>query len=308
MQNPLHIKHLYSFREYLLCFLLVWITLPSFAMNSDIDSTRNSTLEDAAEYLRTLSKPDSSIFWPNIKPEYLLENLQLYVQRPAYAFESRNTNFCGYTALSFVTLDHDPLGFVKFLVQLYKEGKAKMGQAVFEPSEAVRNMAGNLKYKGMLDINPATQMWFLTLADHFKGYLNLFNKRYDRGDENKLWAATNFAKFNRMLRKLFDWKVEARGADLIRPSVDDLYSFMEKKLKKGTVFLYLNNRLLYKKKHVATRFGIPTHYVLLLSISRKNDNIHISYTDGGRTTHQQISMGLLKKIVFGISFCTNRSR
>ncbi len=306
MQNSLHTKSPFYLKKCFLCFLFFWSTVPSFGFTGNTDSTRNSTLEDAAEYLRTLPKPDSSIFWPNIRPEYLLENLQLYVQRPAYAFESRNTNFCGYTALSFVTLDHDPLGFVKLLVQLYKEGKAQMGRAVFEPSEAVRNMAGNLKYKGMLDINPATQMWFLTLADHFKGYLNLFNKRYDRGDENRMWAATNFAKFNRMLRRLFDWKVEARGADLVRPSVDDIYTFLEKKLKKGTVFLYLNNRLLYKKKHVATRFGIPTHYVLLLDISHENDIVHITYTDGARKTSQQISTGLLKKIIYGITFCTER--
>lgn len=307
MQNSPSGKKLHHFKAGTLCFFFCWITFPLFACNNNTDSARNSTLEDAANYLRTLPKLDSSIFWPNIRPGYLLENLHLYVQRPAYAFESRNTNFCGYTALSFVTLDHDPLGFVKLLIQLYKEGKAQMGRTVFEPSEAVRSMAGNLKYKGMLDINPATQMWFLTLADHFKGYLNLFNKRYDRGDENKLWAATNFAKFNRMLRRLFDWKVQARGADLIRPSVDDIYVYLEKRLKKGMVFLYLNNRLLYKKKHVATRFGIPTHYVLLLDISRKDDIIHITYTDGGRTTHQQVSTGLLKKIIFGITFCTNRS-
>ncbi|MBN8676460.1 MAG: hypothetical protein J0L56_20195 [Chitinophagales bacterium] len=306
MRNLLHIKRPHLITGYLLCFLFCWITAPVFAFNANKDSARNSTLEDAAEYLRTLPKLDSSYFWPNVKPGYLLENLRLYVQRPAYAFESRNTNFCGYTALSFVTLDHDPLGFVKLLVQLYKEGKAQMGRAVLEPSEAVRNMAGNLKYKGMLDINPATQMWFLALADHFKGYLNFFNKRYDRGDENRLWAATNFAKFNRMLRKLFDWKVQARGADLVRPSVDDLYTFLKEKSGKGTVFLYLNNRLLYKKKHVATRFGIPTHYVLLVDIQKENNVIHITYSDGGRKTSQQISPELLKKITYGITFCTER--
>jgi hypothetical protein len=296
----------YHFKGYLLCFFFCWISGNAVAFTGYRDSVRRSTLEDAAAYLRTMPKLDSSIFWPHIKPDYFLENLNLYVEKPDYTFESRNTNFCGYTALSLVTLDHDPLGFVKLLIQLYKEGKAKMGRAALEPSAAVRGMAGNLKYKGMLDINPATQMWFLTLADHFKGYLNLFNKRYDRGDENRMWAATNFAKFNRMLRKLFDWKVQARGADLIRPSVDDLYTFLKEKSGKGTVFLYLNNRLLYKKKHVATRFGIPTHYVLLVDIQKDNNVIHITYSDGGRKTSQQISPELLKKITYGITFCTER--
>jgi hypothetical protein len=235
-----------------------------------------------------------------------MENLNLYVSDPLYAFENKNTNFCGYTAISFVTFEKDPVGFVKFILQLYKEGKASMGNVLFEPSLAVRKIAGNLKYKSMLDINPATQMWFLTLADHFKGYLNIFNRRYQPGDENTVWASTNFAKFNRMLRKLFNWKVRARGADLVRPPVGDLHTYLEERLKSGTVFLYLNNRLLYKKKHVGTRMGIPTHYVVLKHISMENDQINILYMDGGRKTLQQISPALLKKIVFGITWCTNK--
>jgi hypothetical protein len=167
-------------------------------------------------------------------------------------------------------------------------------------------MAGSLKYKGILDINPATQMWLLTMADHFKGYLNILNHRYQPGDENTVWASTNFAKFNRMLRKLFNWKVKARGADLVRPSIGDLPAFLEERMKTGTVFLYLNNRLLYKKRHVATRMGIPTHYVVLKHISREGDKINILYMDGGRKTMQQISPALLKKIVYGITWCTNK--
>ena len=69
---------------------------------------------------------------------------------------------------------------------------------------------------------------------------------------------------------------------------------------------YLNNRLLYKKKHVATRLGIPTHYVLLKYISKEDDRINIIYVDGINRTLQQISPALLKKIVFGITWCTNK--
>ncbi len=302
----------YKIKKALVLLILCWQANNAMAFNDAgsagyfDDSTRSSTLKDAIQYLRKLPPLDSSALWPNVSPNYFLENLNLYIQNPLYTFESKNTSFCGYTALSFVTLDRDPLGFVKFMLQLYQKGKAQMGRAVFEPSLSVRIMAGKLKYKGVLDINPATQMWFLTLADHFKGYLNTFNKRYDQGDENTMWAATNFAKFNRMLRRLFNWKVRGRGADLIRPNISDLYTYLREKLQTGTVFLYLNNRLLYKKKHVVARVGVPTHYVVLLNISKEDDKINIAYMDGGRKTFQQISPELLHKIVFGVSHCTTR--
>ena len=174
-------------------------TLSAAASDGDSSRSSSSTLQDAVEYLRAINRVDSSAFWPNVPPGYFLENLNQYLSNPLYAFESKNTNFCGYTAISFFVLQEDPLGFIKFMMTLYKEGKAQFGKAMIEPGKRIREMAGLLKYKGTLDINPATQMWFLSLADHFKGYLNTFNKRFHAGDENTLWAATNFAKFNRML-------------------------------------------------------------------------------------------------------------
>lgn len=299
-----------TIRHFIAGFMLcncMTLAAVSFASGGD-DSTRSSvsTLQDAKAYLRTISRVDSSTFWPNVRPGYFLENLNMYLDNPLYAFESKGTNFCGYTAISFFMMQEDPLGFVKFMMQLYKEGRAQLGRAVIKPGKGIREMAGKIKYKGTLDINPATQMWFLSLADHFKGYLNTFNRRYHAGDENTLWASTNFAKFNRMLRRLSNKKVRARGADLVRPPVGDLYNYIYEKWQTGTVFLYLNNRLLYKKKHVATRLGIPTHYVLLQSISRQDDKINIMYVDGGRKTIQQIEPELLKKIVFGVTYCTTK--
>jgi hypothetical protein len=106
-----------------------------------------------------------------------------------------------------------------------------------------------------------------------------------------------------MLRKLFDLKVHARGSDLIRPWISDTYTYLNNLSKKGPVFLYLNNRLLYKKKHVVTtRFGIPTHFVLLLDIYKTTDNkINIIYWDYGKKTLQQVNSRLLRKIIFGIT-------
>ena len=70
------------------------------------------------------------------------------------------------------------------------------------------------------------------------------------------------------------------------------------------VFLYLNNRLLYKKNHVKMRLGIPTHYVVLTDILKEGDDITIIYWDAGRKTLQQVDASFLNSIIYGISYCT----
>lgn len=271
------------------------------------DSIEVSTAGEALSYLNSLGRLDSSRLWPHVDPDLFLQNLKTFAISPLQFYEGKRTNFCAYSALTYFPLRYDPLGFSKFMVTLYRKGRAQIGKMVFTPGEAIRNEAGLLRYKGALDISPAGQMWFLCLADRFKGYLNIFNRNFDKGDENTLWASTNFAKFNRMLRKLFYLKTRARGSDLIRPWVGDRYEFLEKKLKEGLVFLYLNNRLLYKKKHTVTRLGIPTHYVLLMNIYKTPTGaVHIVYWDYGRRTLQETDSKLLRKIIFGITTCTFR--
>ena len=271
------------------------VTLPN-------DSTRISTQQQAIAFLDSLQHLDSSKYWPNVDPELFLENLKTFATAPLKFYEGKGTNFCAYSALTYIPLNYDPLGFSRFMITLYQEGKARLGKVWIKPSAAIQREAGLLKYKGALDISPAGQIWFLCLADHFKGYLNLFNRRFHKDDENTLWASTNFAKFNRMLRRLFPVKVHARGADLIRPWIADIPTYLNKRSQKGPIFLYLNNRLLYKKNHVATRFGIPTHFVLLLDIQETDrGRINIIYWDYGKKTLQQVNPRLLRKIIYGIT-------
>lgn len=291
-------------RKPILFLLLHCIPLFLFAfpVYPGADSNKISTQQQALAFLDSVGRLDSSAYWPHADPVLFLENLRTFAITPLKFYEGKGTNFCAYSALTYIPLNYDPLGFSRFMVALYKNGRARMGRVMIRPGAAVRQEAGLLKYKGALDISPAGQIWFLSLADHFKGYLNFFNRRFHEGDENTLWASTNYAKFNRMLRKLFSLKVHARGSDLIRPWLSDIPAYLNKRSHYGPIFLYLNNRLLYKKTHVTTRWGIPTHFVLLLEIiPAGNGNINIVYWDYGKKTLQQVSPRLLKKIIYGIT-------
>ncbi len=291
---------------YTFSFFVVLLTVPSSVTAKSFgDSVQTSTSNQAVAWLDSVQRTDSSKYWINVPPGIFFENLRGFAISPLKFYEGRTNNFCAYSALTYLPLKNDPLGFCQFMLKLYQQGKANYNGVNFRPGKAIQKEAGLLIYKGALDLNPAAQMWFLCLADRFKGYLNFVNLNFDKGDENSLWASTNYSKFNRMLRKICKLRVRARGSDLMRPWIDDLFIHIEERLKKGTVFLYLNNRLIYRKKHTSSRFSIPTHYILLLDIQKVDDNkINLIYWDYGLKSLQQISPELLRKAVFGVTYAT----
>lgn len=288
--------------------ILCWVVQSSAHSTNNIfkDTAVTSTQQQAIEFIDKINEVSASTFWPNIKPALFLQNLKTTIHKPISIYPGNGTNFCGYGALTYLLLLDDPLGYAKLLLQLYKEGRADFGDIHFNPSRAVKKEAGLFRYKGILDIHHAEQMWFLSLADHFKGYLNLFNRKYNPGDEDKFWASVNYAKFNRMVRKLLFYQVKARGADLSRPKVGDLYQYISKRMETGTVVLFINNRLVHKKNHVTIKLGVPTHFIVAENISKEKDDITLVYWDYGGKTLLQLSPGFLKRIVFGITYCTKK--
>jgi len=259
-----------------------------------------STKEEAIAFLTKLDQAKESSLWPNVKPNLFYDNLKLNLDQPGSFYPGRSTNFCAYGALSYLVMQKDPLGYVKFMNELYEKGRSSFNNNRFTPSKEVMKAAGTLKFKGVLDIRHAEQMWFLVLADKFKGYLNLFHKKFREGDENTFWAATNLAKFDRMVSKMCGTHVKAVGSDLIKPWVKDPYSYLIKRINTNIISLYINNQIIHKKNHDKIRFSIPTHYVILKDIRKTGDKIILRYWDYGGDTELEISPGTLKKIIFGI--------
>ncbi len=272
------------------------------------DSLATSHTREALAYLDSVGDLLPSTHWPRIKPTYFLRNLRSTIKEPVRIYPGMGTNFCGYGAITYLLIQDDPLGYARLLVSLYKDGMATYGKSHFNPSKQVKKAAGHLRFKGILDIHPAEQMWYLTLADHYKGYLNFFNRRYNPGDEDRLWAAVNFAKFNRMARNLMHYSINARGSDLLRPNIDDLYDYISNKMKTGKVVLFINNRIVHKKNHSTLKLGIPTHFIVAEKISKENNLITFVYWDYGGRTQLQMSPALFKRIIFGISTCTRKAK
>ena len=285
--------------------------------NSSAPSPPVSTAEQALQLLEHTALPDSSAWWPNIRRSQFIANLRANILYPLKIYQGSNTNFCGYAALSYIPLHQDPLGYTRFLLSLYVDGKASYGKVRFEPSPGIHRAAGTLRFKGILDIRPADQLWFLALADRFRSYLNFFHRRFHAGSEDTFWAAVSYGKFNRMIRQLFGYTVEARGSDLIRPHIPDLYGYLTAELHRpGLTYLYVNNTFLHKKNHDKHKGNFPTHFIVLDEIRRtegppvpagapghRDDMVDIIYWDYGGRTLRQVSLQFLKKITFGITHC-----
>ncbi|MBS1664427.1 MAG: hypothetical protein JST68_25505 [Bacteroidetes bacterium] len=287
--------------------VIIWLSF----YYTPFPSLAGSTREQALEYLNSAKIPDTSIFWPNVKRHLFIANLKANIDSPLSLYQGSNTNFCGYAAMSYLPLQDDPLTYTRFLIALYIDGTASWGNIRFKPTTDVQKAAGTLHFKGILDIRHADQMWFLSLADHFRGYLNFFWPNFHPGSEDTFWAAVNYAKFNRMIRQVAGYHTDATGSDIFRPHFKDLYAYLTNCLKTGTTYLYVNNTYLHKKNHAKERFrnSFPTHYIVLTDIRKisndpNDDTVDIIYWDYGGRTLRQVSLRFLGKILFGVTHCT----
>jgi hypothetical protein len=286
--------------------LFLWFSHAAVAQNRLPVDTSERVLSKISA-IALLSKMDTltqSLFWPNVTPALFLKNLKKNIQKPLELSTGRGTNFCAYGAITYTCIKNEPLRYVECMLNLYKNGEAKYRNIKLNPSNSIKQGAGQIIYSGDLDYNVADQIWFLTLAHRFKGYLNWLDLKYKSGAENTRWAACNLAKFNRMLRRMCKYKVWSRGSDLIQLYIKDLPGYLQMKLSEGEVYLYWNNGILRKKNHNKLKRMIPTHFVVLHKIDYDagKNNIIIKYWDGDYFTIKEIALSTFEKILYGISY------
>nr|WP_294904618.1 hypothetical protein [uncultured Lacibacter sp.] len=288
-------------------FLFILYNVPVFSQPQvTTTAVKNSKQQNALAIIHN-TKLTSSKAWAAVNPQLFLQNLQRNIEQPVFLYAGRNTNFCAFAAAGYVISTEDPVGYVQFMLDLYKNGEAMYADVMYHPSAAVRKQAGLILFEGELDRNDADQVLFFTLADHFKGYINLFHLRYKPGRELGLWAATNLSKFNDMLRVTMKAEIQSVGYDLIRLKLKDPVQFLQHKLQMGEVFLYLNNSILRRKNHRKVKKHIPTHFVILKSISEENGIITMTYWDAGFKTQRQIELSAFKRLLFGVSWSVRKS-
>jgi len=261
------------------------------------DSAKNAALALLKQEDTTKGSP----LWPAVNPHLFYSNLYKNVLYPLKINQGKSTNFCGYAALTHLMLVDQPQVYVKAVLELFHTGQTIVHGTTMKASLRIRKAAGTFRNKGELDIRHADQLWFLTLADEFKGYLNWLDFKYNPGNENTAWGATNFSKFNRMVRKVGGYGTRAAGSDFLRPWKSNFSEYIQAQLQKGTVMLYLNSKLMFPHRFTDITLRVPTHFVVLYQIYKVGDLIEFKYWDYGMKTEQQITHKRLFKMIFGIT-------
>ena len=287
-----------------LCFVL---SVPICSYSQTNGAVFVSKQQQALAFLKKSSFAGNAP-WVSVNQQLFLQNLQRNIEHPFFLYAGRNTNFCAFAAVSYAMITNDPLGYVKFMTELYKNGKAEYAGVMYKPSDAVQKQVGLVLYEGELDRNDADQMLFFTLADHYKGYINIFHRNYKEGRELTLWAATNLAKFNHMLRATMQTEIQSMGYDLLRLRLKNPVQFLQRKLETGEVFLYLNNRMLRRKNHGKVKKHTPTHYIVLKKITQENDMVTITYWDAGFNTLRKIELNTFKRLLYGVSWSVGKKQ
>lgn len=259
----------------------------------------NEKQQKALELLNRFDTTSSSAYWTNIAAADLYHNIHSNVIRPERVYQGHKTNFCGYSALTVLLCREQPEAYVKYILELYATGQTSIKDELIRPSASVRAAAGILQGKGKLVINPADQLWLMTLPDHFKSYMNI-DRKYKPGDENQIWAACTLGKFNRMARTIGNFSVTSKGTDLIRPGVKNLVSHLRDQLSKTEVVLYVNSKYLHPSKFRIFTLRAPTHFIILYDVREENGTVVFTYWDYGLKTLELMSPKRLKKMTFGI--------
>lgn len=257
--------------------------------------------------LELLDKQDSSYLsphWPNVKSALFFANIRKNIIAPTEINQGRSTNFCGYAALTHLLVKYNPKAYARYMIELYTSGNLNLERKNLSPTKEVKATAGTLRNKGELDILHADQLWFLTMADQFKGYMNIIDHKYGPGDENKIWAGTNYGKFNNMLAHFTKDRLIRRGTDFIRPSESDYVTYLNHQLTHGIVVLFVNSKYLYPHKYTLFKLRAPTHFIVLYKIEKNGEMIDMQYWDYGMRTEQQITRKRLKQLIFGITTIT----
>ncbi|MEN9571793.1 MAG: hypothetical protein RL172_3024 [Bacteroidota bacterium] len=263
--------------------------------------------KQAMQLLDNEDTTKASPVWPNIDARLFYANLRKNLLHPEKINQGKATNFCGYAAITHILIKYRPLVFTKAILALYHTGQASFPDKTLQPSERIRQAVGTLKRKGELDVLHADQLWFLTLAEEFKGYVNIFDHKYKPGDENAIWAATNFSKFNRMLRVLGGFKTKSAGSDLLRPFKSNFYDYITSQLQAGVVLMYINSKYLHPSKYTLFKLRAPTHFIVLYEMYKIDDMIEIKYWDYGLKTEQLITKKRLRKLIFGVTTITEKN-
>lgn len=283
------------------CFFTLALFPGIFAASqfSQYDITQVSNKTQALAFLNEVDGLLTSRYWVNVNPALFIKNMRHNLEHPEGLYQGKRTNFCGYSALTYLLIKYDPLGYVTHMTDLYAHGETRFRKMYLKPTLDVRNEAGVMMSRRNLDSQHADQMWFLTLADQYKAYLNSWDDRFQPGKENTIWAAVTYYKFNQMVVDILGVHTPKTHISLIRGNHPDMIPKLFTALEESEVVLFVDKNF---KRSQWKRYFLPSHFLVLKSLAPLNaDSLEMHYWDYGSVKKHVIRKKVLMSSVRGIT-------
>jgi hypothetical protein len=224
------------------------------------------------------------------------------------------TNFCGKAPLGVLIGTENPVGLARLMIDLYDDG---IGQYDNGHDTVTLKLSRRLQQRMQLHIKGVSYSYdedqtinpvFATLAYAWSEQYNWgWDKKYDIGDENKIWAGTPLEVEKRILHDFFGYEVRQFGSDFLTNSVplDRVKAALD--VPNQQVFLLVNSRVLHNLSKVG-RWMVGTHYIGLQKLEWLNEGeqVQVVWWEYGRIFEQIFdSRAFRRMIAGGLVFKTN---
>ena len=241
-----------------------------------------------------------------ISKQKWVEGLRKMITEPEQINPTSLTNFCGKAPLGVLISKENPVGLAHLMIDLYDDGIGKYYNGIDSislilPKRMKEQMKLNISgisysYDDDQVINPVFATFAYVLTDNYNWG---WDKKYDVGDENKVWAGSTLGVEKRVLDRFFGYNVQTFGSNFLSNTIN-LDKVKEAVDNKNHVYLLVNSRLLHNLSK-AGRWLIGTHYIDVRKIDfgNKGKRIKVVWWEYGKLFEQTFETKVFKRFVAG---------
>lgn len=260
--------------------------------------TPHTSAADASRILKELTAGmTQSTYFTHVGPNDFIDNLQRRIDNPDAMSQGLGTNFCGpVVIMSQLFMRYDPVGYVTFMVSLYKDGAASYYNGketiCIKPSSAIRDASGWLpngrngyvEGSEALSDNPADQMLLLVIKEKY----NTIGGKFRMGRQDRYWAGSTFKNVVWIAEHFLGYSYEATGstfggADWNSNGRNAWIKLVKDGIASGKVcVLFLNGPIWRNQKHIAFKNLTGTHFVRIHDITVSGDYVTLDMWDYGK--------------------------
>lgn len=291
------------------------LQLTAAGTDAGAQRTPRSAATDASRILKELTVGlQQSPWFIHVGPADFIDNLERRIADPDAMTQGKGTNFCGPVLLaSQLFITYDPVGYVTFMVSLYKDGTASYyngtSSVCIKPSPEIRDASGwlpngrngSVEGSEALSDNPADQMLLLVIKEKY----NTIGGKFRMGRQDRYWAGSTFKNVVYIAEHFLGYTYEATGStfggsDWNSNGTNAYIKLIKDGIASGKVaVLFLNGPIWRNQRHIAFKNLTGTHFVRIHDITVSGDYVTIDMWDYGKRRIMKMPLYCLNYGLYG---------